>query len=92
MRTAQPCHPARFIESRLIAKMPTERCAVPAKLECDQCGVPVLIPGSCQSCRDVEPADVRAAADFGQVRARGAAMARAALRGLSLDAAMPALA
>ena len=85
-------HPARFIESRLVAKMPAERCAAPAKLECDQCGVPVLVPGSCRSCREVEPAGVRAAVDLGQVRARGAAMARAALRGLSLDAAMPALA
>jgi hypothetical protein len=85
-------HPARFIESRLVAKMPAERCAVPAKLECDECGAPVLAPGSCRSCQDVEPADGRAAADFGQVRARGAAMARAALSGLSFDSAMPALA
>lgn len=83
-------HPARFIESRLVAKMPAQRCAAPAKHECGQCGVPVRVPGSCRACRDVEPAEVRAAVDFGQVRARGAAMARAALRGLSLDATMPA--
>lgn len=83
-------HPARFIESRLVAKMPAERRAVPAKLECDECGAPVLLPGACRSCRGVEPADGRAAADFGQVRARGAAMARAALRGLSFDSMMPA--
>jgi len=85
-------HPARFIESRLVAKMPAERCTPPAKLECDQCAAPVLVPGACRSCRDVEPADIRSAVDFGHVRARGAAIARAALRGLSLDVAMPALA
>ena len=83
-------HPARFIEARLVAKMPAERCDVPARLECSQCGAPVLTPGNCRSCRDGEPADVRVAADFGQVRARGAAMARAALRGLSFDSVMPA--
>jgi hypothetical protein len=85
-------HPARFIESRLVAKMPAERRATPANPECDECGAPVLTPGHCRSCRDGEPADVRVAADFGQVRARGAAMARAALRGLSFDAMMPAVA
>lgn len=84
-------HPARFIETRLVAKMPAEPCAAPAQLECDECGAPVLVPGVCRSCRDVEPADGRAAADFGQVRARGAAMARAALRGLSFDSMVPAL-
>lgn len=85
-------HPARFIESRLVAKMPAERCAVPAKLECDQCRAPVLVPGACRCCQGVDPADGRAVADFGQVRARGVAMARAALRGLSFDSMMPALA
>jgi hypothetical protein len=85
-------HPAGFIESRLVAKMPAKRCAVPAKPECDQCGSPVLVPGACRSCRDVEPTDGRAAADFGHVRARGAAMARAALRGLSFDSMTPAVA
>jgi hypothetical protein len=84
-------HPARFIESRLVAKMPDERRAAPAAFECDKCGVPVLVPGACRSCTDVEPAAGRAAADFGQVRACGAAMARAALRGLSLESMMPAL-
>ena len=85
-------HPARFIESRLVAKMPAERCAAPAKLECDQCSAPVLEPGTCRSCRDIEPAHDRSVADLGHIRARGAAMARAALRGLSFDAVMPALA
>jgi hypothetical protein len=84
-------HPARFLESRLVAKMPAERCAVPVKPECGECGVPVLVPGVCRCCRDVEPVDVRAAADVGRVRTRGAAMARAALRGLSFESMMPAL-
>ena len=83
-------HPARFIESRLVAKMPAERRTARARHECDECGVPILTPGACRSCRGVEPADLRAAADFGQVRARGAAMARAALRGLTFDAVAPA--
>ncbi len=85
-------HPARFIESRLVAKMPAKRCAVPVKPECDECGVPILVPGVCRCCRGIEPVDVPAAADVGHVRTRGAAMARAALRGLSFDSMMPALA
>lgn len=85
-------HPARFLESRLVAKMPAERCAAPVKPECDQCSVPVRVPGTCRSCRDVGPADVRAATDFRQTRARGAAMARAALRNLSLGTTLPAVA
>lgn len=85
-------HPARFLETRLTSKMPAQRCAAPSRLECDECGVPVLVPGSCRSCREARPAATRAAADFTQVRARGAALARAALRGLSVDSVMPALA
>lgn len=83
-------HPARFIESRLVAKMPAERRTAPARIECDECGVPVSASGLCHSCRKVEPTDVRASADFGQVRLRGVAMARAALYGLSFDSVMPA--
>lgn len=85
-------HPARFLESRLVSKMPAERRAAPARLECAGCNAPVLVPGRCRLCRDVGPADARAVADFGQVRARGAALARATLRGLSFDAVLPALA
>lgn len=85
-------HPARFIETRLRAKMPAERSLTPALLECDECGVPVVGPGSlCRSCREVVPAGTRGVVDFAQARSRGAALARAALRGLSIDAAMPAL-
>jgi hypothetical protein len=91
-----PCggvyHPARFIETRLNSKMPVERGVAPSRLECDACGVPVIVPGLCRSCREVEPAGIRAGADFAQVRARGLTMARAALRGLSIDSVMPALA
>jgi hypothetical protein len=85
-------HPARFIESRLVAKMPAERSAAPARIECGECGAPVLMPGTCRSCQDVELAGSRAATDLSQVRARGAALARAALRGLSFDPMTPALA
>jgi hypothetical protein len=85
-------HPVRFLESRLRSKMPAERRIAPPRLECDECGVPVLAPGRCRSCRDAEPGKAGAETDFAQVRSRGAAMARAALRGLSLDSVMPALA
>lgn len=85
-------HAARFLETRLAAKMPTEQRAVPSRLECEQCGVPVLTAGLCRSCRDVEPAGSRDGAGLVQVRVRGAAMARAALRGLSIDSVMPAVA
>jgi hypothetical protein len=84
-------HPARFIESRLVSKMPAERCTTSARPECDECGAPVLAPGRCRSCRALEPADVRTAADIAHVHSRGAAMARAALRGLSFDSMMPAV-
>lgn len=82
-------HPARFIESRLVAKMPAERCTAPARLECDVCRAPVPVSGLCRSCQTLEPCNTRTRtkADFTQVRARGAALARAALRG-----GLPALA
>ena len=83
-------HPARFIETRLVAKMPLERCTAPVRLECDSCGVPVPSTGLCGSCREVRPAGVRAATED-QVLARGVAKARAALRGLSVERVMPAL-
>lgn len=84
-------HPARFIESRLVAKMPAERRVPPTTIECDVCRAPVIGPGPCRPCQRLGPAEGRATADFGQVRARGAALARAALRGLSVDAMVPAL-
>ena len=83
-------HPARFIETRLRSKMPAERIAVPSRLECDECGVPVAAAGLCQSCQGAGSAGQRTATDFTQVRSRGAALARAALRGLSIDAVVPA--
>jgi hypothetical protein len=82
-------HPARFIETRLRSKMPAERIVVPSRLECDECGVPVAAVGLCQSCQQADPADSRPTTDFAQVRSRGAALARAALRGLSIDAVAP---
>jgi len=85
-------HPARFIETRLRSKMPAERSTAPLRSECDGCGVPVVESGLCRSCREIEPVAVRASAEFADVRARGALLARAALRGVSVDALMPALA
>lgn len=85
-------HPARFIESRLVAKMPTEPHVTPARFECDECGVPILAPGACRSCLDVASSTARTGADFTHVRARGVAMARAALRGLAFDPAVSAVA
>jgi len=83
-------HPARLIETRLRSKMPAERAVAPSLLECEECGVPVVTAGLCPSCRETVPAGVRATAtDFAQVRSRGAALARAALRGLSIDAVGP---
>lgn len=85
-------HPVRFLESRLRSKMPAERRLAPSGLECDECGVPVPVPGRCRSCREAVPGKAGAETDLAQVRSRGAAMARAALRGLSFDSVMPALA
>ena len=82
-------HPARFIETRLRSKMPAERAVAPARLECDECGVPIIAAGLCRSCREAVPVGTRSATDFAQVRSRGAALARAALRGLSIDAVGP---
>jgi hypothetical protein len=82
-------HPARFIESRLRSKMPAERRVAPARHECDDCGVPILSQGLCRSCRGVEPAEVRTGTDFAKTRRHGAAMARAALRGLPFESALP---
>jgi hypothetical protein len=84
-------HPARFIETRLVAKMPVERCAAPVRSECDGCGVPVRAAGPCRSCREVQPVGGRVRTED-HVLARGVAMARAALRGLSIEAVKPALA
>lgn len=84
-------HPARFIETRLVAKMPAEPCAPPVRPECDDCGVPVVSAGLCPACRTTWPVGIRAATDI-SVLARGVAMARAALRGLSIEPVVPALA
>jgi helix-turn-helix protein len=84
-------HPVRFIETRLVAKMPVERGSNPVRLECDGCGVPVSSAGLCRSCREVQPAGIRQATE-NQALARGVAKVRAALRGVSADRAMPALA
>jgi hypothetical protein len=84
-------HPARFIETRLVAKMPAERCEAPARSECDACGVPILASGVCRACEGVSPAGERAGTGE-HMLARGAALARAALRGLSIEAAKPATA
>ncbi|MEY9911828.1 hypothetical protein ABIA35_008085 [Catenulispora sp. MAP12-49] len=84
-------HPARFIETRLVAKMPPERCVAPARMECDGCGVPVPSAGLCHSCGENGPAVAQRSPE-NQVLARGVAKARAALRGLSIDCVTPALA
>ena len=85
-------HPVRFLESRLRSKMPAERRLPPSSLECEECGVPVLAPGRCRSCREAEPSKASTETNFALVGSRGAAMARAALRGLSFDSVVPALA
>ncbi|WP_194909715.1 helix-turn-helix domain-containing protein [Catenulispora rubra] len=84
-------HPARFVETRLVAKMPLERREAPLRPECEGCGVPVPSAGLCVSCREDQPAGARTVAE-GQVVARGVARARAALRGLSIECVMPGLA
>jgi hypothetical protein len=83
-------HPARFIETRLVAKMPAERCTVPARSECDGCGVPVHAVGLCRPCREVPPDEGRTGTEENMLT-RGVALARAALRGLSIEAQQPAL-
>lgn len=83
-------HPARFLETRLLAKMPAEPAVAPSRLECDECGVPVRVSGLCACCREVEHAKAQSGTEFAQACARGAAMARAALRGLAIEPALPA--
>ena len=82
-------HPARFIETRLRSKMPAERSVAPSRLECDDCGVPVVAAGLCRSCQQNDSTGTRATTDFAQARSRGATLARAALRGLSIDSVVP---
>ena len=85
-------HPERFIETRLRSKMPAERAIVPTESECDECGVPVTIAGLCRTCRESGSVETRASIEAVPMRSRGAALARAALRGLSIDDLAPALA
>lgn len=80
-------HPARFIETRLRAKMPAERPVALARLECDECRDPVSAAGLCGSCRETDLVSARSTTDFAQVRARGLTLARAALRGIAIEAA-----
>ncbi|MBR7827575.1 hypothetical protein KDK95_14750 [Actinospica sp. MGRD01-02] len=82
-------HPLRFLETRLRSKMPVERSAIRPQLECDECGVPVSSPGLCAGCRGIEPSCARPDGEFARARSRGAALARAALRGLSIEDALP---
>ena len=84
-------HPARFVETRLVVKMPPERGTAPLRPECDGCGVPVLSSGLCGSCREDQHAGAQTATDS-QILTRGVAKARAALRGLSIENVIPALA
>jgi hypothetical protein len=82
-------HPARFLEARLRAKMPAERRAAPARHECDECRVPIAAQGLCSSCRPGERLGANVADDIAQVRARGLALARSVLRGLSVAPPAP---
>lgn len=83
-------HPAGFIEARLRSKMPDERRLVPTPIECDGCRAPVAVAGLCRSCR-MPASKGRAQISLERVNARGAALARAALRGFSIDGTAPAL-
>ena len=85
-------YPARFLETRLRTKMPVERRAAPLlQHECDACGAPVSTEGQRRPCSTpLDTASSAASIDFAQVRSRGAALARAALRGLSIDSTLPA--
>jgi hypothetical protein len=85
-------HPARFIETRLRNKMPAERRIAPARSECGECRVPVVVAGLCRACRQEERAGSGLSAEVVQVCARGVAMARAALRGLPVGGPVPGLA
>lgn len=85
-------HPARFLETRLRSKMPAERAATPVRLECEQCRAPVVVAGLCRECRQTEPAGPRTSPEFVQRLTRGAAMARAALRGAPSAGPLPAFA
>ena len=72
-------HPAGFIEARLRTKMPAQRASIPKQLECDECRAPIGAAGRCRTCLGVLPAQTTPPADYDQIRARGLAMARAAV-------------
>lgn len=75
-------HPARFLETRLRGKMPPEPATAPARPECHRCRAPLATSGLCYTCCKPEPCETPDPAAFAQARARGIALARAALRGI----------
>jgi hypothetical protein len=85
-------HPARFIESRLRSKMPAEPVRTPPRLECEECRAPVGAAGLCGTCSQSEGSSPRVPAEFVHRLTRGAALARAALRGVPVAGPLPALA
>jgi len=85
-------YPARFIETRLRTKMPVEPATTPPGMECEECRAPVATRGLCRACRQTEPTGQRVPAEFVQRLTRGAALARAALRGAPVGDPLPALA
>lgn len=85
-------HPARFIECRLRTKMPAEPVRTPPRLECEECRAPVGAAGLCRTCSQSEGSGPRVPAEFVHRLTRGAALARAALRGAPVAASLPALA
>jgi hypothetical protein len=84
-------HPSRFIETRLQRKMPAERTCAPPRPECDECRDPIQSPGLCARCANTWRPPTQAAGEFVDACSRGAALARAALRGaLARGGAAPA--
>jgi hypothetical protein len=84
-------HPVRFLETRLRSKMPSERAQASMRLECRECRAPVVVAGLCRDCRDADSRCSGPSADIVQACVRGVALARAALRGVPVGAAVPAL-
>jgi hypothetical protein len=74
--------PAALVRDRLRRKMPAERVEIRARAECAGCGAPLAVAGICRHCRQPGAVPPAYQCETVATRARGVALARAALRDL----------
>jgi hypothetical protein len=82
--------PAALVADRLRRKMPAERAAATTRYECAGCAAPIPSAGRCLDCQRPDAEPLVRTGNLAQVRTRGAALARAALRGMPIGAMAPA--